>query len=83
MEKWDSDLDDLGFCLFHQISNDQLSEDRDVPEVDEKEAEVAGEEEGEGEDAEVEEGLVVHPGDDGHPDGEGCHVDASILLELL
>ena len=83
MEKWDSDLDDLGFCLFHQISNDQLSEDRDVPEVDEEEAEVAGEEEGEGEDAEVEEGLVVHPGNNGHPDCKGRQVDPCIQLELF
>ena len=70
-------------CLLHQVGDDKLAEDGDVPEVDEEEAEVAREEEGKGEDAKVEEGLVVHPGDDGHPDGEGCHVDASILLELL
>ena len=69
--------------LLHQVGDDKLAEDGDVPEVDKEEAKVAREEEGKGEDAKVEEGLVVHPGNDGHPDGKGRQVDPRVQLELL
>ena len=71
------------FRLLHQVGDDKLAEDGDVPEVDKEEAKVAREEEGKGEDAKVEEGLVVHPGNDGHPDGKGRQVDPRVQLELL
>ena len=73
----------MGFCLFHQVRNDELAEHGDVPEVDKEEAKVAREEEGKGKDAKVEERLVVHPGNDGHPDCKGRQVDPRVQLELL
>jgi len=73
----------MGLCLLHQVGNDKLAEDRDVPEVDEEKAEVAREEEGKRKDAKVEERLVVHPGNDGHPDCKRRQVDPCVQLELV
>ena len=72
------------FCLFHQkVGDDKLPEDGDVPEVDKEQAEVAGEEECQEKGVKVEEGLVVHPGNDDHPDCKGGQVDPCVQLELV
>ena len=73
----------MGFCLLHQVCDNKLPEHGDVPEVDKEQTKVARQEEGERENAKVEEGLVVHPGDDGHPDGKGGQVDPCVQLELF
>ena len=72
------------FCLFHQkVGDDKLPKDGDVPEVDKEEAEVTEEEECQGEGVKVEKGLVVHPGNDDHPECKGSQVDPCVQLELV
>ena len=70
-------------CPFNQIRNEKLLEHRNIPEVDKEQTKVARKKEGERESAKVEERLVVHPGNDDHPDGKGGQVDASLPMELL
>ena len=73
----------MRFCLLHKVGDDKLVEDGDTPEADKEKTEAACEVEGKGEDADVEDGLVVHPGENDHSSCKGHHVDPCIQLELL
>ena len=78
----------MNYCLVlfmvpENIFQQESLEDRQVPDVDNPQAECARDQEGEGQNTDVKEALVIHPSNDDDPDEEGDDVHLCIPGELL
>jgi len=73
----------ISFRFNREVLFDECSKHRDIPEVDDEESEDAAEDKWEREDTIVEEGLMIHPGNDTHPEEECDNVNLCVSLVSL